>query len=350
MIPTHTSGNSNNRGKTVETQQPPPSQRPSDQSHAFQISQQQNQNQQIDSNQLTVIVGNDVQSVFPAGKLLLSSSSLYGATSVRAHVVCSNTSENSEKKQRTVTQKIKEEIGLLNRKTNMKKHPKPAVIGITLATADSKKDKQENHDGNNNMDVCNTKNSIHCDPEVSLLNAEHSQVELPLENDNKNNIMTTENKLAHNTVFLQESDFQGSARNEHQTSTCSSTEFWKSSNKISQSVEISDLVVETTDFFNMVMSPSVKSLPSPSERLKHLTLSSPVDTLLSYQDDGMYQFLLNSDDTAMHTNTEKRTDSSSAEPSKSNSETTQKDECGTKPLQTINEESLKQLLYGTTSS
>jgi hypothetical protein len=358
MIPTPTSVNNNDRGKTVETQQPPLAQRPSDESHDFQISQQQNQKLQIDNSQFTIIVGNDVQSVFPAGNILLASSSLYGAPSITARVVCTNSSENSEKKQRTDTQKMKEETGFLNRKTNMQKPPKPAVIGIAMTTADFKQVKKENlegkyvlQDGNNNMDVCNTKISIDCDPKVNSLNAEHSQEELPLEkNNNKTSIVTTRNKLAQDSVFLQESYFQVSAKDELQTSTCSSTDFWKSSNKISQSVGISDLVVETTDFFNMIMSPSVKSLPSPSERLKHLTLSSPVDTLLSYEDDGMYQFLLSTDDTAVHTHTEKRTDSSSTEPSKSNSKTTQKEECGTKPLQTINEESLKQLLYGTTSS
>ncbi|XP_021938946.1 zinc finger E-box-binding homeobox 1-like isoform X3 [Zootermopsis nevadensis] len=357
MIPTQTSVNNNDRGKIVETQQPPPGQRPSDKSHDFQFSQQQNQSQQTDNSQFTIIVGNDVQSVFPAGNIMLAPSSVYDPPSINTRLVCSNSSEDSDKKHRTNSQKTKEEIGLLNWKTNVPKAQKPVVIDITMATADFKRDKQKKHkckyvleDGNNNnMDVCNTKDSIHHKSKVTSLNAEHSQEELSLEkNNNKNSTVTTENKSAHDSVFLQESDFQVSANNELQNSTCSSSDFWKSSNKISQSVEISDLVVETTDFFNMVMSPSVKGLPSPSEKLKHMTLSSPVDTLLSYEDGGMYQFLLNSDDTAVHTNTQK--DNNSTEPSKSNSKTTQKEECSTKPLQTINEESLKQLLYGTTSS
>jgi hypothetical protein len=350
MIPTHASVNNSEKGKTVETQQPPPpAQRLADESHHFQVSQQ---NQQTDNSQFTIIVGNDVQPVFPTGNILLASSSLYSAPSVSAHAVCSSSSDSSEKKQRTDTQKMKEEIGFLSR--GIQTPPKSAAVSITMATADFK-DKQENHEGqyvlqdnNNNMDV--SKNSVDCDPKMISLNAEGSQEELThANNNNKNSILTTEAKSAQNSVFVQESDFPVSAKNK--VSTCRSSDFWKPSNKISESVDISDLVVQTTDFFNMVMSPSVKSLPSPSERLKHLTLSSPVDTLLNYEDDGMYQFLLNSDDTAVHTNTEEITDTSSAETSKSSSsKTTQKEESGTKPLQTINEESLKQLLYGTTSS
>ncbi|KAJ9591445.1 hypothetical protein L9F63_002051, partial [Diploptera punctata] len=99
----------------------------------------------------------------------------------------------------------------------------------------------------------------------------------------------------------------------------------------------SDLIVETTDFFTMVMSPSGKSLPSPSERLKHLSLSSPVDTLLGYEDD-------ESPDKNSETNTV-NSQSDSVEIGTNNTVSVSDSE----PLETINEESLKNLLYGSSS-
>jgi hypothetical protein len=346
MPPAHKNVNNNDRDITAETPQPPEDQRPLDESLNFSFSQQQNHRQQFNNNHFTVIVGNDVQSMFPRGQIILAPSPLYSAPSTIQHVVCSNSSENSEKKQRTDMQKMEEEIGLLNRKTKMQTPEKLTVGGVTMATV-NKNDKQENHGGKHMVQDSITENTTDCGPEVNSLNTEGLQEEL---SHKKKNILTSEKKLSQDPVFLQESDFQVSENDELQISTCNLTDFLKSSNKTCKSVENLDLVVETTDFFTMVMSPSVKSLPSPSERLKHLTLSSPVDTLLSYEDDGMYQFLLTSDDMAVHTNPGRRTDGGSIESSKSNGRTTQRKETDTSPLQTINEESLKQLLYGSSSS
>nr|CAD7427677.1 unnamed protein product [Timema monikensis] len=75
---------------------------------------------------------------------------------------------------------------------------------------------------------------------------------------------------------------------------------------------------ETTDFFNLVMSPPLQSLPSPSERLKHLSLST---------DERIYQYVFDSNDG--------HDVSCQGEASTPNTQ---------EQLQTINEESLKQLL------
>lgn len=358
MPPAHTIANNDDRGRNGETQQPPSTLRPSNESHSFPIPQQQNQHQQFNDNQFTVIVGNDVQSLFPTGQILLASGSLYGGPSSRTNVVHYNSNENSKMKQISDTQKMKEETRLLNKKKNIKNPPNLAVLGAVMTKPDFMTDTQETkegkymiQDGNNNSDVGKMKNTTDCNPTVSSLNVGGSQEEFSLKsNNNTNSILTTGNKLAKNLASLQESDFQLSAEDELQISTCCSTDFCKSSNKRCKSIENLDLVVETTDFFTMIMSPSVKSLQSPSEKLRHLTLSSPVDTLLGSEDDGVYQFLMNSADTAMPTNQGKRTDSSSTESLKMTNKTAQMEEPGMKLLQTINQESLKQLLYGTPGS
>jgi hypothetical protein len=245
--------------------------------------------------------------------------------------------------QRSDTQEMREGIEVLNNKINMQSPPKPAVVDITMATADFK-DKQGNQeraymvqDGSINLDVGNTRNTTGSQEELSLKKT-----------NNKNNMLSTGKKLTQESVFLEANDFHIS--DERQTSACSSADFWNSSDKICKEVENSDLTVETTDFFTMVTSPSVKSLPSPSEKLKYLTLSSPVDTLLGCEDDVMYHYLLSSVDMVVQTNQDKRTGSSSTESSVSSTKTTHCEEHGMRPLQTINEESLKHLLYGTASS
>lgn len=347
MPATHMSVSSGDSSETVETRRPLMAQKISDDSHLFPLPQQENHRQQFNDSQFTIIVGSDVSSMFPAGQILLASNAVYDALS----------NENSEMEQRSDTQKMKEGIEALNNKINVESLPKPAVVHISMATADFK-DKQENQegayvvqDGNINLDVGNTRKITDCNMKVSSLNAGHSQEELSLEKtNNKNSMLSTGKKLAQDSVFLEAGDFHISATDELQTSTCSSADFWKSSDKICKEVENSGLTVETTDFFTIVTSPSVKSLPSPSEKLKHLTLSSPVDTVLGYEDDDMYHYLLSSADMVMQTNQDKRTDSSSTESSVSSTKTTQCEEHGTRPLQTINEESLKHLLYGTASS
>nr|CAD7201696.1 unnamed protein product [Timema douglasi] len=75
---------------------------------------------------------------------------------------------------------------------------------------------------------------------------------------------------------------------------------------------------ETTDFFNLVMSPPLQSIPSPSERLKHLSLST---------DERIYQYVFDSND-------------GHDVPCQGEASTPNTQE----QLQTINEESLKQLL------
>nr|CAD7260731.1 unnamed protein product [Timema shepardi] len=75
---------------------------------------------------------------------------------------------------------------------------------------------------------------------------------------------------------------------------------------------------ETTDFFNLVMSPPLQSIPSPSERLKHLSLST---------DERIYQYVFDSND-------------GHNVPCQGEASTPNTQE----QLQTINEESLKQLL------
>jgi hypothetical protein len=345
---------SGDSGETVETQQPLTAQKPSGDSHHFPVPQQQSHHPQFNNSQFTIIVGSDMSSVFPAGQILLASNAVYDAPSLSTHVVCSVSSENTEMEQRSDTQEMKEATEALDNKLNVQSPPKPVV---TMATADFK-DKQENQesaymvqDGNINLNVGNTGNTTDCSTKVSSLIAGGSQEELTLrKTNNRNSMLRTGKKLAQDSVFLEPSDFRISAKDELQISTCSSVDLWKSSDRTYKEVENSDLTVETTDFFTMVTSPSVKSLPSPSEKLKHLTLSSPVDTLLGYEDDVMYQYLLSSADTAAQTNQEKRTDSSSTESSASSTRTTQCEEHGIKPFHTINEESLKLLLYGTASS
>lgn len=357
MPPAHTVASNDDSSINGETQQSPCTLRPSDKSHSFPIPQQQNQHQQFNDSQFTIIVGNDVQSLFPTGQILLASGPLYGGPSSSTHVVHSNSNENLKMKQVSDTHKMKEEIWLLNKKKNIQNPPDPAVIGSVMTTPDFKTDKQETKedkymtgDGNNNFDVGKMKNTTDCNPAVSSLTVGGSQEEFSHQSNNTNSILTTGNKLAQNLASLQESDFPLSAEDELQISTCGSTDFCKSSNKRCKSVENLELVVETTDFFTMIMSPSVKSLRSPSEKLRHLTLSSPVDTLLGSEDDGMYQFLMNASDTALPTNQDKRTDSTAAESLKSTNKTAQMEEPGMKPLQTINQESLRQLLYGTPGS
>lgn len=356
MPATHVSVSSGDSGETVEMQQPLTAQKISGDSHHFPVPQQENQQQQFNNSQFTIIVGRDVSSVFPAGQLLLASNGVYDAPSLNTHVVCSVSRENSGMEQRSDTQKMREGIEVLNNKINVQGPPKPAVVEVTMATADFK-DKQENQDDaymvqddNINLNVGNMRNTTDCNVKASSLNARGSQ-ELSLKKtNNKNNMLSTGKKLAQDSVFLEASDFHISAKDELQISTCSSADFWKSSDKICKEVENSDLTVETTDFFTMVTSPSVKRLPSPSEKLKHLTLSSPVDTLLGYEDDVMYHYFLSSADMVVQTDQKKITDSSSTESSASSTKTTQCEEHGTRPLQTINEESLKNLLYGTASS
>lgn len=357
MPPAHTIANNDDRGRNGETQQPPSTLRPSDESHIFPIPQQQNQHQQFNDSQFTIIVGNDVQSLFPTGQILLASGSLYGAPSGSTHVVLSNSNENSKMKEVSDTHKMEEEIWLLNKKKNIQNSTNPAVIGAVMTTPGLKIDKQETkedkcmiEDGNNNFDAGKMKNTTDCNSAVSSLNVGGSQEEFSHQSNNTNSILITGNKLAQKLASLQGSDIQLSAEDELQISTCGSTDFCKSSNKRCKSIENLDLVVETTDFFSMIMSPSVKSLHSPSEKLRHLTLSSPVDTLLGSEDDGMYQFLMNSADTAEPTNQDKRSDSTAAKSLKSTSKTAQIEETGMKPLQTINQESLRQLLYGTPGS
>lgn len=351
MPATHMSFSSGDSGETVEMQRPLTAQK------ITGDSQQENQHRQFNNSQFTIIVGSDVSSVFPAGQVLLASSGVYDAPSLNTHLVCSVSSENSEMEQRSDTQKMREGIEILNNEINVQSPPKPAVVEVTMATADLK-DKQENQEGaymvqddSINLNVGNMRNTTDCNVKVSSLNAGGSQEELSLKkSNNKNSMLSTGKKLTQDSVFMEASDFHISAKDELQISTCSSADCWKSSDKICKEVENSDLTVETTDFFTMVTSPSVKSLPSPSEKLKHLTLSSPVDTLLGYEDDVMYHYLLSSADMVVQTNQEKRTDSSSTDSSASSTRTTQCEEHGTRPLQTINEESLKQILYGTLSS
>jgi hypothetical protein len=355
MLPAHTVASSDDRGRNGETQQPPSTLTSSDESHNFTISQQQKQHQQFNDSQFTIIVGSDVESLFPTSQMLLASGSLYGAPSSSAHVH-SNCIENSKMKQISDTHNMKEETGLLNKKKNFKNPPNPAVVEALMTTSDFKTDKQDTkegmymvHIGNNNSDV-GTMNTTDCNPGASSLHIGGSQEEFSHKNDNNtNSILTTGNKLAQDLAFLQENGLQVSAEDELKISACNSTGLCKSPNKRCKSIENLDLV-ETTDFFTMIMSPSVKSLHSPSEKLRHLTLSSPIDTLLGSKDDGMYQFLMNSADTAMPTSQDKRTCSNSTQPSKTNSKMAQLEDCGTKPLQTINQESLKQLLYGTPGS
>lgn len=355
MPPAHTIADNDDRGTNGETQQPPSTLRKLDESHIFSVPQQRNQHQQFNDSQFTIIVGNDVQSLFPTGQILLASGSLYGGPSSSTHVVHSNSNENSKMKEVSDTHKMEEEIWLLNKKKNIQNPPNAAVIRAVMTTPDLKTDKTETkedkcmiEDGNNNFSVDKMKNTTDCNSAVSSLNVGGSQEEFSHHN-NTNSILTTGNKLAQNLASLQGSDFQLSA-DELQISTCGSTDFCKSSNKRCKPIENLDLVVETTDFFTMIMSPSVKSLHSPSEKLRHLTLSSPVDTLLGSEDDGMYQFLMNTTDTTEPTNQDKRTDSTAAESVKNTSKTAQMEEPGMKPLQTINQESLRQLLYGTPGS
>lgn len=357
MPPAHTIANNDDRGRKGETQQPPSTLRKSEESHIFSVPQQRNQHQQFNDSHLTIIVGNDVQSLFPTGQILLASGSLYGGPSSSTHVVHSNSNENSKMKEVSDTHKMEEEIWLLNKKKNIQSPPNAAVIRAVMTTPDLKTDKKEIkedkcmiEDGNNNVDVGKMKNTIDCNPAVSSLNVGGSREEFSNQSNNTNSILTTGNKLAQNLASLQGSDFQLSVEDELQISTCGSTDFCKSSNKRCKPIENLDLVVETTDFFTMIMSPSVKSLHSPSEKLRHLTLSSPVDTLLGSEDDGMYQFLMNTADTAEPTNQDKRTDSTATESLKNTSKTAQMEEPGMKPLQTINQESLRQLLYGTPGS
>ena len=352
----HTIANIDDRGRNGETQQPPSTLRPSDEAHSFPIPKQRNQHQQFNDSQFTIIVGNDVQSLFPTGQILLASGSLYGGPSSNTHVVHSNSNENSKIKQGSDTHKMKEEIWLLNKKKNIQNPPNPTIIGAVMTTPDLKTDKQETkedkymtEDGNNNFDIDKMKNTTDCNPAVSLLNVGGSQEEFSHQSNTTNSILTTGNKLAQNLTSLREGDFQLSAEDEIQ-STCGSTDFCKSSNRRCKSIENLDLVVETTDFFTMIMSPSVKSLHSPSEKLRQLTLSSPVDTLLGSEEDGMYQFLINTANAAVPTNQDKETDSTLAESLKKTSKTGQMEEPGMKPLQTINQESLRQLLYGTPGS
>jgi len=355
--PTITIANNDDRGRNGETQQPLTTLRKSDESHIFSVPQQQNQHQQFNDSQFTIIVGNDVQSLFPTGQILLASGSLYGGPSSSTHVVHSNSNENSKMKEVSDTHNMEEEIWLLNKKKNIQNPLNSAVIRAVMTTPDLKTDKKETEedkcmieDGNNNVDIGKMKNTTDCNSAVSSLNVVGSREEFSHQSNNTNSILTTGNKLAQNLASLQGSDFQLSEEDDLQISTCGSTDFCKSSNKRCKSIENLDLVVETTDFFTMIMSPTVKSLHSPSEKLRHLTLSSPVDTLLGSEDDGMYQFLMNTADTAEPTNQDKRTDSTATESLKSTSKTVQMEEPGMKPLQTINQESLRQLLYGTPGS
>ncbi|PNF34557.1 hypothetical protein B7P43_G10732 [Cryptotermes secundus] len=353
MPATHMSLSSGDSGETVEMKQRLTAQKISGDSHHFPVPQQENQHQQFNNSQFTIIVGSEVSSVFPPGQILLASNDVYDAPSLNTHVMCSVSGENSEMEQKSDTQKMREGIEVLNNKINIQSSKKPAVVEVTMATADLK-DKQEIQEGaymvqddGINLNVGNMRNTTDCNVKVSSLNAESSQEELSFKKtSNKNNMLSTGKKLAQDSVFLEASEFHISAKDELEISTCSSANFWKSSDKIYKEIENSDLAVETTDFFTMVTSPSVKRLPSPSEKLKHLTLSSPVDTLLGYEDDVMYHYLLSSSDMVVQTNQEKRTDSSSSESSASSTKTTQCEEHGTRPLQTINEESLKHLLYG----
>lgn len=357
MPATQMSISSGDSGETVDMKQPLTGQKISGDSHRFPVPQQKNQHRQFNNSQFTIIVGSEVSSVFPAGRILLTSDDVYDAPSLNTHVMCSVSNENSEMEQKSDTQKVREGIEVLNNKINMQSPPEPAVVEVTMATADLK-DKQEIQEGaymvqddGINLNVGNMRNTTDCNVKVSSLNAESSQEALSFKKtSNKNSMLSTGKKLPQDSVFLEVSDFHISAKDELEISTCSSANFWKSSDKIYKEVENSDLTVETTDFFTMVTSPSVKRLPSPSEKLKHLTLSSPVDTLLGYEDDVMYHYLLSSSDMVVQTNQEKRTDSSSSESSASSTKTTQCEEHGTRPLQTINEESLKHLLYGTASS
>jgi hypothetical protein len=342
--------------KTVETQQPLIAQKLSGDSHHYPVPQQENQHQQFNNSQFTIIVGSDVSTVIPAGQILLSSSAIYDAPSLNTHMCCV-TSENSEMEQRSNTQKMGEAIAVLNDKINIQSPQKPAVVAVTMATA-SFKDKHENQergcmvqDGSINLNVGNTRNATDCNMEVNSLNVGGSQKELSLKKtNNKNNMLSSKKKLAQDSGCMEASDFHISAKDELQMFTCSPVDFFKSSDKKHKEAENSGLAVDTTDFFTMVTSPSMKSLPSPSEKLKHLTLSSHVDTLLGYEDDIMYQYFLSSADTTVQTNQEKRSDDSSTTSSAGCTKTTQCEEHDAKPFQTINEESLNHLLYGTASS
>jgi hypothetical protein len=341
--------------KTVETQQPLIAQKLSGDSHHFPVPQQENQHQQFNNSQFTIIVGSDVSTVFPAGQILLPSSVVYDAPSLNTHVCCV-ANESSEMEQRSNTQKMREGIVALNDKINMQSPPKPAVVAVTMTTTGFE-DEQENQerecmvqDGSINLNVGNTRNATDCNTEENSLNAGGSQKELSLKKtNNKNNMLSSRDKLA-DSVCMEANDFQIPAKDEFQMYTCSPIDFWKSSGKIHKEAENSGLTVDTTDFFTMVTSPSMKSLPSPSEKLKHLTLSSHVDTLLGYEDDVMYQYYISSADMAVQTNQEKRSDNSLTASSADCTKTTQCEEHGTKPFQTINEEGLKHLLYGTSSS
>jgi hypothetical protein len=338
---------SGDSGKTAETRQPLIAQKLSGDSHHYPVPQQENQRQQ-----LTIIVGSEVSTVFPAGQILLSSSAVYDAPSL-----CCVTTEDSEMEQRSNTQKMGEGIAALNDEIDIQSPQKPRVVAVTMATAGFK-DKHENQergrmiqDGSINLNVGNTRNAADCNMEVNSLNIGDSQKELSLKKtNNKNNMLSTEKKLAQDSVCMEASDFHIPAKDELQMFTCSPVDFFKSSNKKHKEAENSGLAIDTTDFFTMVTSPSMKSLPSPSEKLKHLTLSSHVDTLLGYDDDVMYQYFLSSADTTVQTNQEKISDDSSTTSSAGCTKTTQCEEHGTKPLQTINEESLNHLLYGTASS
>jgi hypothetical protein len=355
MPGTHVSVSSGDNGKAVEMQQPPTAPQLSGDSHHFPAQQQENQHnqlQQFNNSQFTIIVGSDVSTVFPAGQILLPSSSAYDVPSLNTHVCCV-ANENSETEQRSDTQKMREGIAVLNNKINVQSPPRPTVVAVTKATAGFK-DKQDNQEGACIIQEGNihlSRNTTDCNMEVNSLNARDSQKELSLKNaDDKTDMSSIGKKLTQDSVFMEASDFCISAKDELQMATRSSVDFWKSSDKMCKEVENSSLIVATTDFFTMVSSPSVKSLPSPSEKLKQLTLSSHVDTLLGHEEDVMYQYLLGSADTPVQTYQEKRTDNSPTSSSAACTKTTQHEEQGMKPFQTINEDSLKQLLYGTATS
>ncbi|XP_069701945.1 uncharacterized protein [Periplaneta americana] len=350
------------RSKTDEDQQSLTTQNMSNESHA------QDQHHQYDENQFTIILGSEP--IFPSGQILVTSNSLYNSSTSPVHKFFNSVSDSTKATLTTHTENLIDKTGeavSLPRKIDMYSGQKQQIYTVAMETSGVEKDKQKSGDTlqnrNNNSGDCNVKENEYELPKVTR-NCNQNPSSNPVrehetfltKDDGKYSSLVTGKKLGMNLSLIKEKKLCMSD-NCVKSSICNSTDFWKTSHT---SEGHSDLVVETTDFFTMVMSPSIKSLPSPSEKLKHLSLSSPVSNLLNYEDDGMYNFLLNSDETAHHNETETKdnTNFSTDNTLKNNNKGVQ--DCihthatnsgvDSVPLQTINEESLKQLLYGSTSS
>ena len=281
--------------------------------------------QELNSSQFTIVVGNNINSEFPSGHIILTSDSLCNISVDDKNVLAS---ENSAEKNSTTSDK--KDIPSTIKDSLIVKKPEYQEINV------------EDRD----------KNCINVNFEENIFapNTKHSLI--GYENMEEDMNIKTNDKIASinsptDSPFVNETNFHlSSAKGDVCVSPTNSELFWKTSNKNQKADENSDLVVETADFFSLVLSPG-KSLPSPSEKLKHLSLSSPVDTLLGYEDDGLYQLLLNPDNA---TTSENNSGDNIVQHQTDTIETTGNNNNNTQTLETINEESLKHLLYGSSRS